>query len=96
VSAEFKRENLPGDKESNLILVANIMDNDTYGNLTAEKKVPWGSKLMYTTNYNHRSLFARRGHSPIWLEFLAYGIIIAVWLVIIFLILQIKKIVKLG
>lgn len=96
VSAEFKRENLPGDKEGNLILVANIMDNDTYGNLTAEKKVPWGSKLMYTTNYNHRSLFARRGHSPIWLEFLAYGIIIAVWLVIIFLILQIKKIVKLG
>ena len=96
VSAEFKRENLPGDNKGNLILVSNVIDNDTYGNLTAETMAPWGSKLIYTTNYNHRSLFARRGHSPLWLELLAYSIIAAVWIVIIYLILQIKKIIKLG
>jgi hypothetical protein len=96
VTAEFKRENLPGDTKGNLILVANVIDNDTYGNLTAETKAPWGTKLIYTTNYNHRSLFARRGYSPIWLELLAYGIIAAVWIVIIYLILQIRKIIKLG
>jgi len=96
VTGEFKRENLPGDNKGNLVLVANVIDNDIYGNLTAETTVPWGSKLIYSTNYNHRSLFARRGHSPFWLEFLAYGIILAVWVVIIYLVLQIKKIVKLG
>ena len=96
VTGEFKRENLPGDNKGNLVLVANVIDNDIYGNLTAETTVPWGSKLIYTTNYNHRSLFARRGHSPFWLELLAYGIIVAVWGVIIYLVLQIKKIVKLG
>lgn len=96
VTAEFKRENLPGDTKGNLILVANVIDNDTYGNLTAETKAPWGTKLIYSTNYNHRSLFARRGYSPIWLELLAYGIIAAVWIVIIYLILQIRKIIKLG
>ena len=96
VTAEFKRENLPGDNKGNLILVANVIDNDAYGNIIAETIVPWGKPLVYTTNYNHRSLFARRGHSPFWLEFLAYGIIAAVWVVIIYLVLLIKKIVKLG
>jgi hypothetical protein len=35
-------------------------------------------------------------HFHYWLEFLAYGIIAAVWVVIIYLVLLIKKIVKLG
>jgi len=96
VTGEFKRDSLPGDSKGNLVLLANVIDNDIYGNLSAEINVPWGKPLIYTTNYNHRSLFARRGHSPFWLEFLAYGIIIAVWVVIIYLVIQIKKIVKLG
>jgi hypothetical protein len=48
------------------------------------------------TNFDHRSLFARRGHSPIWLELLAYSIVVAVWSVIIFLLVQIKNLKKLG
>ena len=96
VTGEFKRDSLPGDSKGNLVLLAIVIDNDIYGNLSAEINVLWGKPLIYTTNYNHRSLFARRGHSPFWLEFLAYGIIIAVWVVIIYLVIQIKKIVKLG
>jgi hypothetical protein len=79
-----------------LVLVASVIDNDTYVNLTAEIEVPWGAKSVYTTNFNHRSLFARRGSSPIWLEALAYTIVVAVWAVIIFLVFQIKKIKNLG
>jgi len=96
VTGEFKRDSLPGDSKGNLVLVANIIDNDVYGNVEGETTVPWGKPLLYSNNYNHRSLFARRGHSPFWLEFLAYSIIIAVWVVIIYLLIQIKKIVKLG
>ncbi len=96
VTGEFKRDSLPGDTKGNLVLVANIIDNDVYGNIIAETSVPWGKPLVYTTNYNHRSLFARRGHSPIWLELLAYGIIILVWGVIIYLGFQIRNIIKLG
>jgi hypothetical protein len=96
VTAEFKRDSLPGDKNGNLVLIASVIDNDTYGNLTAEMVVPWGTKTIYTTNFDHRSLFARRGYSPIWLEVLAYTIVVAVWLIIIYLILQIRKIKKLG
>lgn len=96
ITGEFKRDSLPGDQKGNLVLVANIIDNDVYGNIEAETTVPWGKPLVYTTNYNHRSLFARRGHSPIWLELLSYGIIILVWAVIIYLGFQIRKIIKLG
>jgi hypothetical protein len=96
ILAEFKREQLPGDQKGNIILVACVVDNDTYGNLTAEMEVPWGTKTVYTTNFNHRSLFARRGYSPVWLELLSYTIVLAVWSVIFYLLFQIKKIKKLG
>lgn len=95
-SAEFKRDSLPGDSKGNLVLVASVIDNEVYGNLTAELKVPWGSKFSHISNFDQRTLFARRGHSPIWLELLAYSIVVAVWGIIIYLILQIKKIKQLG
>ena len=95
-TAEFKRDSLPGDTKGNLVLVASVIDNEVYGNLTAELTVPWGSKFSHISNFDHRTLFARRGHSPIWLELLAYSIVLVVWGIIIFLAFQIRKIKKLG
>ena len=96
VIAEFKRDSIPGDQNGNITIIATVADNDKYGNLSSEMQVPWGKKSLYMTNFDHRTLFARRGHSPIWLELLAYTIVIAVWSIIIFLLFQIKKIKKLG
>lgn len=96
IMAEFKRDSLPGDNKGNLILVASVIDNDVYGNLSTEMEVPWGAPFMYSTNYDHRSLFARRGHAPIWLTLLAYGIVVAVWAVIIFLMFQIRQLKKIS
>ena len=87
---------MPGDTKGNLVLVASIIDNELYGNLTAEIAVPWGSKFTHISNFDHRSLFARRGYSPLWLELLAYSIVVVVWGIIIFLVLQIRKIKQLG
>jgi len=96
IAADFKRDSLPGDAQGNLTLIAKVEDNDNYGNLTVEKTVPWGSKFEYSNNYDRRTLFARRGHSPIWLELLAYSIIVAVWIILIYLIGQLRKIKRLG
>jgi len=96
VSAEFKRDNLPGDSLGNLILVAKVEDNDIYGNLSTEKQVPWGVDTKYSAAFNHRTLFARRGHSPVWLEWMAYTIIAAVWGVLLYLFVQIRKLKRLG
>ena len=95
-TAEFKRDSLPGDTKGNLVLVAGVIDNEVYGNLTAEMIVPWGSKFSHISNFDHRTLFARRGYSPIWLELLAYSIVVVVWGIIIFLAFQIRKIKQLG
>jgi hypothetical protein len=96
ITAEFKRDSLPGDKDGNLTLIAKVEDNDIYGNLTAERVVKWGSKFQYVSQFDRRTLFARRGHSPWWLELLAYAIVVSVWGVLIYLVGQIKKIKKLG
>jgi hypothetical protein len=96
VSAEYLRENLPGDSKGNIILIAKVEDNDNYGNLSIQQTVPWGAPSEYTSTYNERTLYSRRGKSPIWLELMAYGTILAVWSVLIYLAFQIKKIKKLG
>jgi len=35
-SAEFKKDSMPGDANGNIILVARVEDNDSYGNLVVE------------------------------------------------------------
>ena len=96
IAADFKRDTLPGDLKGNLTLIARVEDNDTYGNLSVEEQVPWGARLEYVSRYDRRTLFARRGHSPIWLELMAYSIILVVWVILIYLIGQIRKIKRLG
>ncbi len=96
VSADFKLAKLPGDTAGNLVIVVKVDDNDTYGNLSSEKWVPWGEATKYISPFDSRSLFARRGYSPLWLEWIAYSIIAAVWGVLIFLFIQIRKLKKLA
>ena len=95
-SADFKLVNLPGDSAGNLVLIARVEDNDIYGNITTEKIVPWGTPSAYVSGFNQRSLFARAGRPPYWLLWMASGITLAVWSVIFYLFLQIRKIKKLG
>jgi len=96
VAGEFKRDSLPGDLRGNLILVAKVEDNDQLGSLSIEKTVPWGWYVKPVSNFGERALWAARGKAPVWLMFMAYSIIAAVWGVIVYLILQIIKIRKLG
>jgi hypothetical protein len=95
-AGEFKRDSLPDDEKGNLVLIAKVEDNDNYGNLFIEKIVPWGVHIKSINNFGQRTLWAARGKTPIWLMFMAYSIIAAVWGVILYLILQIIKISKLG
>ncbi|HEY5326480.1 MAG TPA: hypothetical protein VIJ27_05735 [Mucilaginibacter sp.] len=95
-SGDFKRDSIPGDAKGSITLVAKIVDNDQYGNLSIEKTVPWGAKFMPVNTFNERTLFATRAKAPIWLIFIATGIIIAVWAVLILLVQNLFKIKKLG
>lgn len=97
VSAEFKKDSLPGDQLGNIVLVAQVEDNDQYGNLLVEKTVPWGLAFTPEKNFfDQRTLWSTRFRTPIWLLVMAYSIVISVWGTIIYLVLQIVKIKKLG
>jgi hypothetical protein len=95
-AGDFKRDSLPGDAAGRLILVASVDDNDSYGSLSAEKAVDWGVHSKYVSHFDERSLFARRGRSPLWLECMAYGIIAAVWGVLLYLLGQVRRLRRMG
>lgn len=97
VSAELKKDSLPGDEKGNIVLAAKVEDNDQYGNLFIEKKAPWGVAFSPDKNFfDQRTLWTTRFRTPFWLLFMAYAIVIGVWGTIIYLVVQIVKINKLG
>lgn len=96
VKGEFKKLGLPGDKAGNIVLVAKVEDNDQYGNLRIERAEPWGLKFVAGNDFFQRALWGSQFHSPFWLVFMAYSIIIGVWGTIIYLIFMLIKIKKLG
>ena len=97
VIAEFKKVSLPGDAKGDIVLVAKVEENDLYGNLQVEKSVPWGIATKQDNNFfDQRTLWSTRFRTPFWLLFMAYSIVIGVWGTIIYLIIQIFKIKKIG
>ena len=96
VTAEFKRDSLLGDSKGNIILVARTEDNENFGNIFAEKTVNWGVTPVIEDSFNHRSLWATRSKTPIWLLGLAYSIIAGIWGTLVYLIFQLVRIRKMG
>ena len=95
--AEFKRDSIPGDQKGNIILVAQIVDNDNYGNLAVEKLVNWGTPVKAPKNFfAQRALWSIRTETPFWLLFTVYSIVLGIWGTFIYLIFQVRKIKKLG
>ncbi len=96
-SAQFMRDSIPGDAKGNITLVAQVDDNDTYGNLVAERTVSWGRAFAPPTNFfSQRTLWSTRFRTPIWLLAIAYSTVIGVWGTIIYIIFQLVRIKKLS
>jgi hypothetical protein len=97
VKGEFKVDSLPADnKKGDITLVAWVEDNEQFGNLSIEKTVPWGKYYMHENKFGQRSLWATRDKAPLWLLFMAFSIIAAVWGVICYLIYLLIRIKKIG
>lgn len=95
--AEFKRDSLPGDQRGNIILVAQVVDNENYGNLAVEKSVNWGIPVKAAKNFfAQRTLWSVGSKTPFWLLFTVYSIVIGIWGTFLYLIFQVRKIKKLG
>lgn len=97
VTVEVINNNIPGDSSGNLMLAVKVEDNELFGNLLAELAAPWGKKTVADYSFfNKRTLWSTRNRTPIWLLLLAYTIIGAVWGTLIYLILQLVRIRRIG
>lgn len=97
VKVEFTRDTLPGDTKGNFMLAAKVDDADQIGTLLVEKPVPWGiPEVIQDGFFDQRTLWSTRNHTPLWLLFLAYGIVLSVWGTLIYLLFQLIRIRKLG
>ena len=80
-----------------VVLATKVEDNDQYGNLLLEKTVPWGIAFKPDNNFfSQRTLWSTRNRTPPWLLFVAYTIILIVWGTVIYLVMQLLKIKKMG
>jgi hypothetical protein len=96
-SAPFIRDSIPGDQKGIITLVAEVDDNDTYGNLVIEKAVNWGKPIAPQKDFfTQRTLWARGSEAPVWLLITVGAIATGIWGTILYLVMQIVKIKKLG
>lgn len=97
VIVELNKADIPGDEMGNIILMARVEESDVFGNLLIEKTAPWGVPVVGDDSFfEQRSLWSTRFRAPYWLLVMAYGIAFTVWGVIIYLVVQIFRIKKLG
>lgn len=97
VTVAVNKLKMPGDENGNYIIAARVDENEFYGNLLVEKTVPWGMPTKIQEGFfDQRTLWSTQMRTPLWLLFMAYSIVIAVWGCMIYLIFQIFKIKKLG
>lgn len=90
VSGTFPMD-LPADTAGNVILIA-FIDDPAYEPGTAEELVPWGESWEFTDITKQRSLWARMKYAPIWLLISFTAVAGAIWLTILFVMLELKKI----
>lgn len=89
--------NLPGDADGNLEVVIKLEDDEYYGNIIVSKTLPWGSDLLiHKDTFDQRTMWSSRDKTPWYLLIFPNLILLTVWGVIFYLIMQLVKIYRIG
>jgi hypothetical protein len=75
-SIEFPSD-LPGDKEGNLVIIAKIEENATFGNIEKKETVKWGLPTDYSVPVTHRALWTKI--APKWMIYSLSVLLAGVW-----------------
>ena len=87
---------LPGDENGILEVIARVEDSDDYGSLETVKEIEWGIIPHFDDNTLKRSLWAAGANAPLGLLFFVNALIISVWGIIFYIGWQIFKIYKVA
>lgn len=85
---------LPGDVEGNIILYVKIEDSPPYRDTTLQRTIAWGIPLLIDEHQNKRTLWAAGSNAPLPLILLVNSILLIVWGLIIYILLQLYMIHK--
>ena len=84
---------LPGDESGNLELIVGLEEDDTYGNITAHATLQWGSDVLIGKDtFDERTMWSSREKTPIYLLIWPNLMLLIVWGVIVYLLVQLRKI----
>jgi mono/diheme cytochrome c family protein len=84
---------LPGGEDGKEVAYAQISDSDTYGSVSANVEVK--VKAVEIVNLlDHRSLWTKRVMAPWWLIFTYFGLLLAVWGTLAYVVFQMFKLKK--
>ncbi len=85
-------KNLPGDAKGNIVIIAKLDENETYGNVEADSQQPWGNAVSDKAATQPRALWST--HPPLWMLFTFLILVTIVWghyIVIIFELFRLRK-----
>jgi hypothetical protein len=88
-SIEFPSD-LPGDKEGNLVIIAKIEDNSTYGTIEKRETLKWGIPTDYSVPVTHRALWT--SIAPRWMIYSLSVLLAGVWAHYMFAIISLIRI----
>jgi len=91
VSVEIPN-NLPGDENGNITLIAKLDENETFGNLEAAAVQKWGTPVSDKIENQPRALWS--SHPPIWMLITFIVLMVVVWghyIVIVYQLFRLRK-----
>ncbi len=87
---------IPADTAGNCVVIASIEDSDAFEDCDASLSVHWGTPTHLSSQMNERALWAARANAPWLMVLLINAMIAGVWLTIVYVIVQIFKIKRIG
>ena len=95
VSIEFP-DDIPGDENGKITIIAQITDHETFGTINAVKEIDWGIPLVHDNDAIKQELWSSRSNAPISLIIIINLMLLGIWSVIGYVLLQLLKIYKMG
>jgi len=89
-------DDIPGDENGKLEIIAEFKDKDTYGTAISTTTVNLGTPLHYENITDKREMWGANNRVPLWILFSYLSVTIAVWLVIGYVVMQLLKLKKVG
>jgi hypothetical protein len=86
---------IPGDK-AGMVTIIGLIESDEYGTLQAVKTADWGMPVMTDEIMIKNKLWSARANAPAYLLVLVNAVILGIWGTIVYIIVQLVKIQKLG